>query len=65
MTKKKIKFTVEVEVYEETVKDAARGLTLAMFQNAGDLSHLTAAERIGFQVARKWKESQAKKELEK
>lgn len=55
--KKKVKFTIEIECYEETVKDAARALTIAMLTNGGDLSHLTPAERLGFQVARKYKES--------
>lgn len=55
--KEKVKFTVEIECYEETIKDAARALTITLLTNGGDLSHLTPAERLGFQVARKYKES--------
>lgn len=51
--KKIVKFTVELECYEETIRSAATLYQLKRM--SGGLGDLTPIEKLGVQVARKFK----------
>lgn len=53
MTKKIVKFTVEIECYEETIKSAVTQYQMRKMMGAG-FGENTPQERLGLQVTRRY-----------